>query len=59
MNLAQNNFTEKILDYLLEAYRKETASKGKTVQLGQNQLNSRRLKEKIDELKKLGVMITL
>lgn len=39
--------------------RKEPAGKGKTVQLGQNQLNSRKLKEKIEELKKLGVMITL
>ena len=39
--------------------RKEPVGKGKTVQLGQNQLNSRRLKEKIEELKRLGVMITL
>jgi len=59
LNLAQNCFTERILQVLGEYSSKGVFGKGKTVQLGQNKLNSRRLKERIDELKGRGIIITL
>ena len=59
LNLAQNYFTEKILQVLLSFSNRGTIGKGKTVQLGQNKINSRRLKERIDELKARGIIITL
>lgn len=58
LNLAQNAFTDKVFDVLLEL-TKSGLGKGKTIQLGQNKLNSRKFKDKIDELKKVGVIITL
>ena len=59
LNLAQNWFTERILQVLVDYSSRGVFGKGKTVQLGQNKLNSRRLKEKIDELKGRGIIITL
>ena len=59
LNLAQNCFTEKILQVLLDCSSRGVIGRGKTVQLGQNKLNSKRLKEKIDELKGRGIIITL
>ena len=56
LNLAQNYFTEKILQVLLSFSSRGTIGKGKTVQLGQNKINSRRLKERIDELKEQGLI---
>lgn len=58
LNLAQNGFTDKIFEVLLDLARRGLG-KNKTVQLGQNRINSRKFKDKIDELKKLGVIITL
>jgi hypothetical protein len=58
LNLAQNLFTEKAFDILIE-FTKTGLSKGKTIQLGQNRLNSRKFKDKIELLKKVGIIITL
>lgn len=58
LNLAQNGFTDKVFDTLLD-FSRIGPVKSKTVQLGQNKLNSRKFKEKIDELKKVGIIITL
>ncbi len=43
LNLAQNGFTEKVFDALLE-FNRTGVIKNKTVQLGQNRLNSRKFK---------------
>lgn len=59
LNLAQNCFTERILQVLVEYSSRGMFGKGKTVQLGQNKLNSRKLKERIDDLKGRGIIITL
>jgi hypothetical protein len=48
LNLAQNNFTEKVFDVLLDLGKTGQLKKGKTIQLGQNRLNSRKFKDKID-----------
>jgi hypothetical protein len=47
LNLAQNSFTEKIIDSLLIFSSKNNINKSKSIQLGQNQIYSRRLKEKL------------
>lgn len=59
LNLAQNGFTEKAFDAIIGFCKNGLLKKGKTIQLGQNRLNSRKFKDKIDELKKMGVIITL
>lgn len=58
LNLAQNGFTDKVFDALLD-FSRAGVIKSKTVQLGQNKLNSRKFKEKIEDLKKIGIIITL
>ena len=59
LNLAQNNFSAKILDDLLEVYKSRPPQKQKNIQLGQNSINNRKCKDKIEELKQLGVVISL
>jgi hypothetical protein len=59
LNLAQNNFSAIILDELLEVYKSRPPQKQKNIQLGQNSINNRKCKDKIEELKQLGVVISL
>lgn len=44
---------------MIESCKKGEIKKGKTLQLGQNRLQSRKYKDKIDQLKKYGIIITL
>ncbi len=48
LNLAQNSFTQKILDLMLDLSKKGQIGKNKTIQLGQNSLNPRKYKSKIE-----------
>lgn len=59
INLAQNQFTAKILDYLSIFCREKKIEKIKNIQLGHNNINARKYKEKIEELKLQGIFISL
>lgn len=48
LNLAQNSFTVKILDSLLSHFKERHPVKQKNVQLGQNNINNRRCRDKIE-----------
>ena len=58
LNLAQNSFSSKIMDHLLEFAKVNSLSK-KSIQLGQNSINSKKCTGQLEELKQLGISITL
>ena len=60
--MAQNSFTIKIIDDLLEYYKNSAESsenKTKNIQLGHNTINPRKCRDKIEELRQYGVTISL
>ena len=59
--MAQNSFTIKIIDDLLEHYKTNIESdlRTKNIQLGHNTINPRKCRDKIEELKQYGVTISL
>ena len=59
--MAQNSFTIKIIDDLLEHYKTnaECEMRTKNIQLGHNTINPRKCRDKIEELRQYGVTISL
>lgn len=60
INLAQNSFTVKAIDMLLEHCKNTPPEeRPKNIQLGHNNINTRKCREKVEEIKQYGVTISL
>ncbi|CAK56431.1 unnamed protein product (macronuclear) [Paramecium tetraurelia] len=59
LHLQQNNLTEKCLDNILTLLKQNDQTQLKNIYLNQNNFTAVKAKKKIDELKKLGIQISL
>ncbi|KAM3147189.1 hypothetical protein pb186bvf_000905 [Paramecium bursaria] len=59
LNLSQNNLTDKAIDQFHQLFTQGLAGNLKNIIVSQNKINARNVKNKVCELKKLGITITL